>query len=385
MHAHRSFKAYSVLLILLVLASIAVGYWVVRRGDSDRIEWPPLKNASEVAGTTIVPTLDTPLEDAGNAIWCATFQVAWNLACDDVVGGPLEVAGAESVAQRLNDSPVTKAVLPPGSYYAMAGAPEDGAVEEIHAEMAEKFPGVEPPTFEGAQGLVAYAYLKVAAEFTTPFEDRRRPIEFIDGAGQKTPVEGFSLYHGHDHGITYDQLEQIKVLFRETSQDPESRHLETFAIDLTADQDDTQVIVAVLPHADNLQAVLDNLEQRTSDYEGATEIRDGDTLGVPNVLFNLQETFNQLTGEDRLIENSTKLQGLFIDQAWQMIRFSLDKSGAIVESEAVLKAATAAAPMQERFYDYIADRPFLVVMKRRSEKYPYFAAWFGNAELLEAR
>ncbi|MCO6045480.1 hypothetical protein NG895_16335 [Aeoliella sp. ICT_H6.2] len=385
--------------VLIVVALVAIGCrkteYVDNNGAAidevetevdtpEPMERTPLLPAGEVAGTTIVPTLDSPLENSGNAIWCATFQVAWNYACNDVGGGPLEVAGAEQVAKRLNDSPVTEATLPPGSYYAVAGATDEGVVEEIHQQMAKRFPDVEPPAFQGAQGLVAYAYLRAAAKFTTPFEKRTYPIEFTNAAGETVDVEGFCLYSGHDEEITHDQLSQVKVLFRESTDNPKSRRLTTFALDLTADQEETQVIVAVLPHADNLQAVLDNLEERTKAYKGKIRVSGADRLGIPNVLFHLKESFQQLTGPDKLIKNSEKLAGLFVDQAWQMIRFQLDESGAIVESEAALATAAEAA-YEEQNVDYIADRPFLVVMKRRGEKYPYFVGWFGNAELLEVR
>lgn len=349
--------------------------------EPDLIDWPPLKSASQVAGTTIVPTLDTPIVNSGNAIWCATFQVAWNRACEEVVEGPLLLAHAEEITKRLNNSPVTEAVLPTDSYYVAAGDPKEGIVEEIHVEMAQRFPDVEPPLFENAQGLVAYAYLSAAAKFTTPFEQRTRPIAFTDTAGKETSVEGFCLYHGHDEAITHKQLSQANVLFRQRDKAADSRYISAFAIDLTADQDDIQVVVAVLPHSDSFHAMIEDIKKRTKAYEDSSRIREADTLAIPNVLFNLKEEFDQLIGPDKLILDSKKLKGYFISEAWQMIRFSLDKSGAIVESEAALADEAA----EDQFYSYVADRPFLVLMKRRSASLPFFAAWIGNAELLEKR
>ncbi|HQX51027.1 MAG TPA: hypothetical protein PLR25_14030 [Planctomycetaceae bacterium] len=42
--------------------------------------------STQLAETKIVPTLNTPLGKSGNAVWCATFQVAWNRAKDKVIG-----------------------------------------------------------------------------------------------------------------------------------------------------------------------------------------------------------------------------------------------------------------------------------------------------------
>jgi hypothetical protein len=105
--------------------------------------------STQLTGTKIVPTLDTPLAKPGNAVWCAAFQVAWNHARDDVIGSPLRIANAHSVADRLNRSSVTKAVLPPRSYYAAAGRLEEGIIETIHSQMSRQFPRAKLPSFDG--------------------------------------------------------------------------------------------------------------------------------------------------------------------------------------------------------------------------------------------
>ena len=116
----------------------------------------PTRSSTQLTGTAIVPTLDTPLATSGNAVWCATFQAAWNHARDDVIRDRLRIANAQPVADRRNDSPITEAALPPGSYYAVTGRLEDGIVETIHQDMRRQFPGVLLPTFDGVAGFVAY-------------------------------------------------------------------------------------------------------------------------------------------------------------------------------------------------------------------------------------
>lgn len=170
---------------LLVVGLLVLG--CQRHGERNRSEYQPraIPNvpSTRMGGTVIVPTLDTPLAEPGNAVWCATFQVAWNHARDDVIGGALQIANAQTVADRLNGSPVTEAALLPGSYYAAAGRLKDGIVETIHRKMAQQFPGVQPPDFGDAVGFVAYAYLDTKAAFTTPFVDTKKPIQFTDAAG----------------------------------------------------------------------------------------------------------------------------------------------------------------------------------------------------------
>lgn len=156
----------------------------------------PKISSERLTRTTIVPTLDTPLPKSGNALWCATFQAAWNRAKDEAVRDSLRIANAQQIADSLNRSPVTEQVLPPGSYYAVAGRLRDGIIATIHRDMLRQFPGMQPPRFEGAAGFVAYAYLDTKAEFTTPFLEIKRPISFSDAAGNQYPVSGFGLQEG---------------------------------------------------------------------------------------------------------------------------------------------------------------------------------------------
>jgi hypothetical protein len=125
--------------------------------------------------------------------------------------------------------------------------------------------------------------------------------------------------------------------------------------------------------------VLDDLARRIQAYapdEHLAKLQDVDTLRIPNVVFHVNHEFNELQGVDKIIKNPGKFQGLYINKAFQSIRFRLDKSGAVVISEAYV--VLAAAPRH-----FIVDHPFLIVMKRRSADEPYFVAWIDNAELLE--
>ncbi|WP_442484809.1 hypothetical protein [Aeoliella sp. SH292] len=352
-------------------------------------QWPELVATSDIEGTTFVPTLDTPVDGLNNAIWCATFQVAWDHACDDVIGGPLEIENAEEVAERLNHSPVKEDVLPPNSFYATAGTTKDGIVETIRTEMAKRFPNVQPPTFSTPETtsenvMIAYAYLNTAAKFTTPFEAKDYSCSFTDASGKEHPVQGFGPYKGSDWAVTNRQLAQVKVLFKDRPEDSKFGELTAFALDLTADQPDVQVVVAVLPHADNLQAMLDDLNGRIANYKGDGKIGSGAAMMVPNVLFSLAHDFTELEGPHKPIQNTGEFEGGYIAKAWQSIRFRLDESGAMVVSEAKIEAA-AAAPADRVAPDrFVVDRPFLVLMKRRDSAEPFFAAWMANADLLEA-
>lgn len=142
----------------LVILLAAVCLFLIVRYNWDRSDYQPpampALSSTDMVGTEIVPTLDTPLAESGNAIWCATFPIAWSRLCEDVIGGPLQIANAQSVANRLNNSPLNERALPPRDYYCEAGRLEDGIVATIRRKMSRKFPGVQTPTFDDAVGCV---------------------------------------------------------------------------------------------------------------------------------------------------------------------------------------------------------------------------------------
>src|SRR4051812_42135366 len=47
--------------------------------------------SDRLSQTQIVPTLDTPISEEQSAIWCASFQIAWNELRRSVVKGPVRI------------------------------------------------------------------------------------------------------------------------------------------------------------------------------------------------------------------------------------------------------------------------------------------------------
>jgi len=97
--------------------------------------------------TAVVATLDCPLPERKNAIWCSTFQMAWDKFKSDVIGEPIEVVGAEDLTNRLNRTAFPTTDIEPQSYYANAGLVKNGIIEQIQKDMAQRFPSEPVPAF----------------------------------------------------------------------------------------------------------------------------------------------------------------------------------------------------------------------------------------------
>jgi hypothetical protein len=91
--------------------------------------------------------------------------------------------------------------------------------------------------------------------------------------------------------------------------------------------------------------------------------------------WKIEHRFKELEGVDKPLSNSS-MQGLWIDPALQVIEFKLDQRGASVSSQAMI-AAKKGGPRELHF-----NRPFLIYMKKRDAKHPFFVMWVDNAELL---
>jgi hypothetical protein len=75
---------------------------------------------------------------------------------------------------------------------------------------------------------------------------------------------------------------------------------------------------------------------------------------------------------------------LYISVAEQIIKFRIDETGAVFESEAVIMADNGhipSTPAGKR--KFVFDRPFLVYLIERGADQPYFAAWIENEEFME--
>src|SRR5215203_4260960 len=124
---------------------IVLGVWWWLRGTREEDVPPGFDGASDqLKQTVIVPTLDSPLPDGKSAIWCASFQLAWN-RLREVAKEPIRLAEAQPLADRLNRADQTEADVGPDAVYAAAGLVKDGIVEQIQTQMGRQFPDVPRP------------------------------------------------------------------------------------------------------------------------------------------------------------------------------------------------------------------------------------------------
>jgi hypothetical protein len=365
----------------LALAIVLFSFWAHSNKDSYPFSFDG--DSDQLKQTVVVPTIDTPIPKWKSAIWCASFQMAWNQLRSVSDGGPLQIEGAEAVADRLNHAEVSQSDLDPEAYYAAGGLVRGGIAETVQREMARRFAKAPCPEFVNAESAIAiaYAFLQAQVKFDHPYVENQQPFVFEELKGPQVLVKSFGI-SGY---LPAERIRsQVELLY---SGGPKMMRGEPseYALDLCKDSSPNQVVLALIQRKESLKEALKDLDTKMAQYPPQElenqgyrgylqQLRLADTLLVPNMHFRLAHHFHELEGSDKRITNGS-LAGLYIGDASQTIQFKLDRSGVSLSSEASL--AVFAAPR-----DFLFNRPFLIYMKKRGAKHPFFVMWVDNAELL---
>jgi hypothetical protein len=336
---------------------------------------PPalVASTSELKHTVVVPTLDTPIPESQSAIWCSSFQLAWNRFEKDFTGGPVKLRNAQQVAGRLNQAQESEADLDAADFLVAAGSLKD-VLATLDSELPRRFPGSKVPKIDGPpNALVAFALLKAGVRYTYDFKDNPQALFFTDAAGVKTPVHSFGLLpitasSSADSDSQFARDRVTLLYFAGNSAE--------FAIDLCRETQPYQIVLACFKRKDTLAATLADLEEKIKQSPGLARYRLlEDEVLVPNMSWKVSHHFHELEGADKIIQNGSAA-GLFMAAAFQEIEFKLDRHGAEVLSTAYAMACDG-GPKELHF-----NRPFLLYLKKRDAARPFFVMWVDNAELL---
>jgi hypothetical protein len=320
--------------------------------------------ASErLANTVIVPTLQRPIPPGKSVVWCATMPAAWQALEKSAHKGPLMLEGDEAISHELSSSAPPE--LEPEHYYTFGGFVREGAAERIRQDMATRFPGVKIPVWSNNPDLaIGYAYLEVTMRFELFFEHHSEPMTFKDGRGGEAKVHAFGIRE-KDHGKS-GMREQVLVLFREGGQ---------FALDLSGGTKPYQMILARIECKGTLQESLDHVEARIKQAR-PKHLNNAAILTVPSMNWRVEHRFREL--------EKPSANGLIVEAA-QSIQFKMDRKGVVLASEAMIHDWQNGHPNEPHPDHYPFDRPFLILMKKRDGRNPFFVMWVDNAELMQRR
>jgi len=327
--------------------------------------------AKDLKQTLIVPTLDCPVSEGTNLIWCSTFQVAWNQLCH-ITGGDIEFGSPNVIVDALNTHYSTTADLDEKTYLVTAGPLKDGLLDSISSDLSSKFndaisPDLLPPQNLPGEPLAAYCYLSVNLPFEWAFQRfaEQGPMTF-----RNSEVKGFGIRH-YSHDDLADKRAASQVSVFDTKGDDD------FIVELTSINKNHHLYLAKIPPNKTFKETVDSVQQRI-----ASSVPDRrflySTFEVPILNFDILRNYSELTNKPIVLKKSD-IHEPVLAMAVQKIRFSLDERGAVLKSVSMVMVKSACAMMPK---DLIFDKPFLIMLQYKDAKVPYFAAWVDNPEIL---
>jgi hypothetical protein len=305
-------------------------------------------------------------EYKGNYVWGVAMNLAWNELSESVLHQRLRLntndAAALEMVDKLNRSPFRKKDLDKESYYIKSGFGQK-TVELINAESSRKFPGKSFGDLELSltpTDIIAYAYFLKKVEYVTKFDGKK--VRF----GAKTAVNGF-------YAKDRSQKNNIRVL-----QYVDDDH---FIISLKLKHNGDQLFVAKGFDMSNPGDAVSGIKQYNRNNPAA--INPADRFEMPKLHLDHRREYSDLI--DKPLANSG-YEDFIIKQMFERIKFDMDQIGARVENEAVIiTGRTGMGKRVERpkYRNFILDKPFWVVMQRRTGSNPYFILGVRNGELME--
>jgi hypothetical protein len=265
----------------------------------------------------------------------------------------------------LNKSLSGKNDLSEDSYIAMAGYAQDNIVQKINNALREKFSKVSSPIdvqFTDPLDILAYSFLYKELKFKTEFEALEHPLEFKSEEVKSFGIKEFSGKIKHTQLST-----QVDVI--------DYRDYSDFIIRLKPEYKNDEIILAKIQPEETLLQTVEKVMSRIRSSEPGTLINN-DVLVIPKLSFNVTHNYEELISKDILNKGFTKH---FIREARQDILFSLDEKGAVLKSHTIVLFPVKSVVMNRYM---IFNEPFLLYLKEKDAKYPYFVLWIENPQLM---
>lgn len=323
--------------------------------------------SDQLKQTVVTSYLQDNIVAGKNLLYCSTFQIAWDTLSDDIIKEPLQLEGNPLAVENLNKRLTGKQDISEDCYLAMAGFNKDGITEKIKQALKEKFnetPGIDI-NLTRPDDILAYSFLLKDLKFKNEFENLENPILFNGVIAVK--AFGISKYNFDE---AHKKLgEQVTILDYKNDDD--------FIVSLKSISPNDEIILAKIVPKQTMLETLDSLFARISSAILPPGLNGGDTLQIPKLDFDLLHSYSELTGKHALNKG---FEDYFISKAIQTIRFRLNEKGALLKSEVVIVMELGLEPEPPK--RLVFNKPFLICLREKGAKYPYFAMWVDNAELL---
>lgn len=381
-----------ILLIIVFLVTILAVFAIKKKYEVTENVEKQDKMSSEQIETEyskdikVLATLDD--EITSNSVWCGTFQLVWNDMQNEVVKQDIVFQKQLEIVENLNKQTFKQDDISEEYYYKNFGLKTLKLKQEIETGIEEKFnessdildmldwSGVPKDDSEYAEMTenTYLFYVMLYREFNFEKEFTELENDVFKGLEEYQDVK----YFGINENSSEKLFSQVNVLYYNSEDD--------FAVLLKTKEGD-EVILSKGKNGNTYLDIYNNILRKEEEYTGKKYFTENDTLKVPNLDLNVLKKYDELVANgnpDKMFFDS--LGNLCeINAAIQTIKFSLDKSGGKIKSEALIDMtdtiAIAPTYVEYRYFEF--DSEFNIFLRENGKDLPYFAANIDNIKLFQ--
>lgn len=385
--------------------------------------------SDELQSTKITPILDAAITTNENLIFCSTFQISWNELCNKLKLETLEIENAPYYINQLNALNNQKPLLNDDSYFVLTGIGLKSILNDINNVLRKKIGYFNKNDLkqklnfnQESHDIVAFSLFNKNIEFERPFYlQESSPMLFKDKA-YNISMFGFHDSYYYSKHITEEHVKRelannadnfsksnhtnipkyllkkqfkainniIKSEFKNKSKydsfynqfyllyyrskevDKKPDHV---IINLLSKSCTDEIIISTLPIGKTLQESYDNIINAIN-TENRRDTSSVCSITIPKLNFNILTEYNELKNK-KIINRNT--ENYLIKTIIQKIVFNLNVNGGI-SSQPVVWVSVG-----QPYYRPICisiECPFIIYLKEKSNKLPYFMAYIATPELL---
>lgn len=346
-------------LLLIIVAIIMMSSGIVYAG---------IKIYETIIGNAnLTPIFTGKIGDTDvNNIWGGNFQIAWNEFENNIVKRNIKFEGiTPNMINELNKKVFTSDMITKDKYYIKVEPTSPKLKDEIINEVRQKFNidvdlEINQISFdEQKNSYTIFSMLLDKFQFITPL-DKLKNDRFNNS---KEMVEYFGINNASNENLNSN----IKVLFYNNEAD--------FGIKMLTQNND-EVILYRTDSKDTFQDTYNQIIEKSNKFDGDKNFLTNDILKIPYINVDTLINYDDLCGHVILGKNK-----IYIANALQNIKFSLNEKGGNIESNSSIKNESLLEMSEGREFDY--SNKFVIFIKEKGKKLPYFALKVDNTDLLK--
>jgi hypothetical protein len=335
-------KASNLLIFVFLLISF------INSGCKQNKSWsvlPEVTHIKELKQTEFVPALECPVTANKNTIYAAAFLYAWNEVKEKLGGAATSGKNHTDHFRLINQSTSFQNTLAQDEYTADA---------EIVNYM-----------------IIARAFFKKTLPFSSKLQKLDDPIIF-----DKKKIAGFGMKE-----FDRDVLKFTRIFYYKDD--------DHFILELTpADTLHRIVLAKGIGKKYTLSEAVDETykwmelgtrEKKSAQLVARYSLNEEDVFSIPVIRFNIECSYDSIRGQAFRVKGKEH----HVEEAYQRTAFVLNETGAVVESEAYATVDSAnSEPVRILPKKMIFDKPFVIMLRRKDSRNPYFVMKVVNSELL---